>query len=108
MSSTSTLSSPSSSSISEVRAASSACAASPALVRQRDRVVIELEPMARRVVQPILAANEGGRLAEREAFGKELVHHLVADRQVRDRRGDLSVRIEADLALHERVPVDAQ
>ena len=36
------------------------------------------------------------------------MHHLVAEREVRDRRGDLRVRVEADLALHEGVPVHAQ
>ena len=36
------------------------------------------------------------------------MHHLVARRQVRDRRGDLRVCEEADLALHEPVQVQPQ
>ncbi len=80
----------------------------PALVRARDRVVVELEAVAGRVARAEAAAVERRRGPEREPLGEQLVHHLVAERQVRDRRGDLRVRVEADLALHERVPVHAQ
>ncbi len=47
------------------------------------------------------------RPSDRQPLGEQLVHRLVAVGQVRDRRRDLSVREEADLALHEGVQVDA-
>ena len=41
----------------------------------------------------------------RQPLREQLVHHLVAEGQVRDRRGDVRVREEADLALDEAVEV---
>ena len=81
----------------------------PALVRdaRRRRGRARSRGRARRPAGSGRPSSAGGG-PEREPLGEQLVHDLVAERQVRDRRGDLRVRVEADLALHERVPVDAQ
>src|SRR5262249_18907594 len=56
----------------------------PALMRDADGVVVELEAVAGRIAGRVLAACKPGRRAEREPLAEELVHDLVPEREVRD------------------------